>query len=198
MAGPLQLRFVMSAAKHRQMPESIIEIAIAGRSNVGKSSLLNALANQKKLAKTSKTPGATQLLNVFEHDPEGSGRWIVDLPGFGYAKAPKKEQQRWARMIEHYLQERETLDSVLVLIDGAIGPTKLDIESLEWFDHIGVSTILIATKQDKVKPSKLGARKAELAKGCGVDPDDVHWVSSANGVGIVELRNYIRTELGVK
>lgn len=188
----------MSAAKHRQMPESVIEIAIAGRSNVGKSSLLNALANQKKLAKTSKTPGATQLLNVFEHDPEGSGRWIVDLPGFGYAKAPKKEQQRWARMIEHYLQERETLDSVLVLIDGAIGPTKLDIESLEWFDHIGVTTILIATKQDKVKPSKLGARKAELAKGCGVAVDDVHWVSSANGVGIVELRNYIRTELGVK
>jgi len=198
MAGPLQLRFVMSAAKHRQMPESIIEIAIAGRSNVGKSSLLNALANQKKLAKTSKTPGATQLLNVFEHDPEGSGRWVVDLPGFGYAKAPKQEQRRWALMIEHYLKERETLDSVMVLIDGAIGPTKLDIESLEWFDHIGVTTILIATKQDKVKPSKLGARKADLAKGCGVDIDDVHWVSSANGVGIVELRNYIRTELGVK
>ena len=138
MSGPLQLEFVMSAAKHGQLPESVVEVAVAGRSNVGKSSLLNALANRKSLAKTSKTPGATRLLNVFELQPEGSGRWIVDLPGYGYAKAPKHEQQRWARMIENYLVEREQLELVLLLIDGEVGPTSLDKQSIEWFQHLSL------------------------------------------------------------
>ncbi len=188
MSGPLQLEFVMSGAKHGQLPESEVEIAIAGRSNVGKSSLMNALANRKSLAKTSKTPGATRLLNVYELQPEGSGKWIVDLPGYGYAKAPKHEQQRWARMIENYLVERETLEGVLLLVDGEVGPTSLDIQSLEWFIHIGLPIQIVATKQDKVKPSKLGARKNELAKKCGVDAKSVRWVSAAKGNGIPELR----------
>ena len=188
MSSPLQLEFVMSASKHAQLPESEVEIAVAGRSNVGKSSLLNALANRKSLAKTSKTPGATRLLNVFELQPEGSGKWVVDLPGYGYAKAPKHEQERWARMIENYLVERETLELVLLLIDGAVGPTGLDKQSIDWFNHIGVPLRIVATKHDKVKPSQLGKRKNDLAKGCGVDKKQVRWVSSAKGVGIPELR----------
>ena len=195
MSGPLQLRFVMSAATHTQLGEAITEVAVAGRSNVGKSSLLNALSNRKALAKTSKTPGATRLLNVFELEPEGSGRWLVDLPGYGYAKAPKHEQQRWARMIEEYLLERESLDLVLVLVDGVVGPTSLDEQSLEWFAHIGVPVQIIATKHDKVKPSTLGARKRDLAAGCGVELGDVRWVSAVKGTGIPELRNEIRTFL---
>ena len=191
MSGPLQLEFVMSAAKHGQLPDSEVEIAVAGRSNVGKSSLLNALANRKSLAKTSKTPGATRLLNVFELQPEGSGRWIVDLPGYGYAKAPKHEQARWARMIENYLVEREQLELVLLLVDGEVGPTGLDKQSIEWFQHIGVPLRIVATKHDKVKSSKLGKRKNDLAKGCGVEKKHVRWVSSAKGVGIPELRNEI-------
>lgn len=197
MAGPLQLRFLTSAAKHSQLPPSNVEIAVVGRSNVGKSSLLNALANQKSLAKTSKTPGATRLLNVFEHDPEGSGRWLVDLPGYGYAKAPKHEQARWARMIEGYLTDREGLEMVMVLIDGAVGPTNLDLQTLEWFEHIGLPMAIIATKQDKVKPSTLGARKAELARKCGLETDDVYWVSASKGTGIPELRSDVRRMLGV-
>lgn len=197
MAGPLQLRFVMSAAKHSQLTSSVTEIAVAGRSNVGKSSLLNAIANRKSLARTSKTPGATRLLNVYEHDPEGSGRWLVDLPGYGYAKAPKHEQDRWARMIENYLLERDALDLVLVLIDGAVGPTALDLQSLEWFEHIGIDIRIVATKQDKVKPSQLGGRKRDLAEGCQVDAGDVHWVSASKGNGIPGLRNEIRRLLGV-
>lgn len=181
----------MSGAKHSQLPQSEVEIAIAGRSNVGKSSLMNALANRKSLAKTSKTPGATRLLNVYELQPEGSGKWVVDLPGYGYAKAPKHEQQRWARMIENYLVERETLEGVLLLVDGEVGPTGLDTQSLEWFTHIGLPIQIVATKQDKVKPSKLGARKRELAKKCGVDPKSVRWVSAAKGNGIPELRSDI-------
>ncbi len=195
VSAPLQLEFVMSGAKHSQLPDSEVEIAIAGRSNVGKSSLMNALANRKSLAKTSKTPGATRLLNVYELQPEGSGKWIVDLPGYGYAKAPKHEQQRWARMIENYLVERETLEGVLLLVDGEVGPTSLDTQSLEWFQHIGLPILIVATKQDKVKPSKLGARKQELAKKCGVDPKSVRWVSAAKGNGIPELRSEIHTML---
>jgi len=181
----------MSAAKHGQLPESLVEIAVAGRSNVGKSSLLNALANRKGLAKTSKTPGATRLLNIFELQPEGSGKWLVDLPGYGYAKAPKHEQQRWAKMIENYLIERENLELVLMLVDGEIGPTGLDKQSLEWFRHIGLPILIVATKQDKVKSSQLGKRKRDVAKGCGVEPKDVRWVSAAKGNGIPELRNEI-------
>ena len=195
VSAPLQLEFVMSGAKHSQLPDSEVEIAIAGRSNVGKSSLMNALANRKSLAKTSKTPGATRLLNVYELQPEGSGKWIVDLPGYGYAKAPKHEQQRWARMIENYLVERETLEGVLLLVDGEVGPTSLDTQSFEWFQHIGLPILIVATKQDKVKPSKLGARKQELAKKCGVDPKSVRWVSAAKGNGIPELRREIHTML---
>ena len=185
----------MSGAKHSQLPDSLVEIAVAGRSNVGKSSLMNALANRKSLAKTSKTPGATRLLNVYELQPEGSGKWIVDLPGYGYAKAPKHEQERWARMIENYLVERETLEAVLLLVDGEVGPTGLDKQSLEWFLHIGLPVKIVATKQDKVKPSKLGARKQELAKKCDVNKSDVRWVSAAKGMGIPELRQEIHTLL---
>lgn len=189
---------MQSAAKHSQLPESVVELAVVGRSNVGKSSLLNALANRKSLAKTSKTPGATRLLNVYEHEPEGSGRWLVDLPGYGYAKAPKQEQERWARMIERYLTERETLDTALILIDGAVGPTALDVQTLDWFEHIEVPFQVIATKHDKVKPSKLGGRKRDLAAGCNVDPREIRWVSAANGTGIPELRSEIAKLLGVK
>ena len=195
MSGPLQLEFVTSASKHTQLPASLVEVAVAGRSNVGKSSLLNALANRKNLAKTSKTPGATKLLNVFELQPEGSGKWLVDLPGYGYAKAPKHEQKRWAKMIEDYLIEREHLELVLVLIDGEVGPTALDKQSIEWFRHIGVRIKIVATKHDKVKAAKRGARKKALAEGCGVEQKDVRWVSAAKGVGIPELRAEIHTFL---
>jgi GTP-binding protein len=195
MSVPLQLEFVTSAALHTQLPESLVEIAVAGRSNVGKSSLLNALANRKSLAKTSKTPGATRLLNVFELQPEGSGKWLVDLPGYGYAKAPKHEQKRWARMIEDYLVEREKLELVLVLVDGEVGPTALDKQSLEWFRHIGIPIKIVATKHDKVKSAKLGSRKKAVAEGCGVEKKDVRWVSAAKGTGIPELRAEIHSFL---
>jgi GTP-binding protein len=195
MSGPLQLEFVTSAAIHTQLPDSLVEVAVAGRSNVGKSSLLNALANRKSLAKTSKTPGATRLLNVFELQPEGSGKWLVDLPGYGYAKAPKHEQKRWARMIEDYLVERKNLALVLVLVDGEVGPTALDKQSLEWFRHIGIPIKIVATKHDKVKSARLGSRKKAVAEGCGVEKKDVRWVSAAKGTGIPELRAEIHSFL---
>ncbi len=196
MSGPLQLRFLQSASKHTQLPESVAEVAFAGRSNVGKSSLLNAVAHRKNLAKTSKTPGATQLLNAFELAPEDSGLWVVDLPGYGFAKAPEHARERWARMIENYLLERESLVAVMLLIDGLVGPTDLDKQSIDWFHHIEVPINIVATKHDKVKPSKLGARKRDLAVHSGVRQDEVRWVSAAKGTGVGELRGDIRRLLG--
>mgnify|MGYP001156263995 CR=1 FL=1 len=123
-----------------------MELAIVARSNVGKSSLLNALANRTKLAKTSKTPGATRLINIFELTTGEPGRWLVDLPGYGYAKVSHTERNKWAAMIERYLDERETLDTILWLIDGEIGPTKLDLQTWEWLVDKGLPIKVIATK----------------------------------------------------
>jgi len=173
------------------MPDSEVELALVGRSNVGKSSLLNALANRRKLAHTSKAPGATRLLNLYELDPEGSGRWLVDLPGYGYAKVGKAEQQRWQKMIEGYLTERSQLIAAVVLIDGAIGPTPLDMQTIEWLDHIGLPQRFVATKVDKVKASKSRARRRELIAALGVAASEVRWVSATTGAGIPELRGDI-------
>ena len=191
MSSPLPIRFLQSASRLDQLPKSHIELAIVGRSNVGKSSLINALANRKKLAKTSKTPGATQLINVYELAPEDSGNWLVDLPGYGFAKAPKAEMDRWRKMIEEYLLESETLGGVVLLIDSAVGPTKLDLQTIEWLDHIDLPYRFVATKEDKVRSSKRGARKTDLVTKLGVEKKDVLWVSVMTGAGIPKLRSEI-------
>lgn len=192
MASPLQLEFVQSAAKAEQLPDGKIELAVIGRSNVGKSSLINALANRKKLARTSKTPGATKLINIYELQPEGSGQWLVDLPGYGFAKASPNEQTRWKNMIDKYLTERETLQGALVLIDGAIGPTDLDLQTVEWLQNIDLPYNFVATKSDKVRPSKSAKRRNDLVKKLGVKKSEVRWVSAEKGTGIPELRGEIR------
>jgi GTP-binding protein len=191
MAEPLRLEFLQSASKMEQLPDAIIEVALVGRSNVGKSSLINALTNRKDLARTSKTPGATRLINVYEQVPAGSGRWLVDLPGYGFAKASRAEQNRWGAMIETYLLERETLEAVIVLIDGEVGPTKLDLTTIEWLDHIGCPYRFVATKVDKVKSSKRQKRRKDLVEALGVDRKDVAWVSAHKNTGIPELRSTI-------
>ena len=191
MSNPLPIRFLQSASRLDQLPNRTLELAIVGRSNVGKSSLINALAHRKKLAKTSKTPGATQLINVYEFDPEGSGSWLVDLPGYGFAKAPKAEMDRWKKMIEEYLMESDTIGAVILLIDSAVGPTKLDLQTIEWLDHIELPYRFVATKEDKVRSSKRGARKKDLVEKLGVEKKEVLWVSAMTGTGISELRSEI-------
>ena len=191
MAGPLVLRFVSSFPHAREMPATEAEIAVVGRSNVGKSSLLNALALRKQLARTSKTPGATRLLNAFELGAEGSRRWVVDLPGYGYAKASKAEQGRWSSMAEGYLAHREPLRGVLHLIDGEIGPTPLDLQTVDWLDGLDLPVTYVATKADKVRPSRRGARRAELAAKLGADRGAVQWTSASKGTGIGELRGLV-------
>lgn len=185
---PLALSFVTSAKRHVDLPDTPAEVAFVGRSNVGKSSLINALANRRQLAKVSNTPGRTQLLNMFALP---SGASVVDLPGYGYAKVPERERASWQGMIEGYLLEREGLELVFVLVDGEIGPTRLDVQMLDWLRANDVPHTVVATKLDKVKPSKLGTRKKELAKAAGLDTGDVIWVSAAKGTGMEALAAHV-------
>lgn len=189
MSGPLRLRFVTSAARVDQLPPSDAELAVVGRSNVGKSSLINAIGGSDKLAMTSKTPGRTRLLNQFAvNDDLGT---IVDCPGYGYAKASMSLRESWQKMAEDYLLTRESLLRILVLVDGEIGPTKLDVQLLDWLRSHELPLALIATKHDKVKSSQRDKRKRELAAGCEVEPGEVVWVSAAKGVNIDRLRGFI-------
>jgi GTP-binding protein len=115
----------------------------------------------------------------------------VDLPGYGYAAVPGRIKQGWQKMIEGYLLKRESLVNVFVLVDGAIGPTKLDVQMLTWLRENGVSHTVVATKHDKVKSSKRDTRKRELSAGCMLDPGDIVWVSATKGTGIDTLRSLV-------
>jgi GTP-binding protein len=185
MSARLPLTFVTSADRLDQLPRSDTEVAIVGRSNVGKSSLLNALAGKEGLARTSKTPGRTQLLNVFAVP---SGATLVDLPGFGYAKVSATQRDAWRERMQRYLTEREPLVMTLLLVDGEVGPAKLDVEMLAWLRSADVPFTIVATKHDKVRSSKRERRKRDLAEGCGVAKGDVVWVSATTGVNVPRLR----------
>ena len=185
MTSPLALEFLLSAPSVEELPDSPAELAIVGRSNVGKSSLINAVSGRKKLALVSNTPGRTRMLNLFGLPGHGT---VMDLPGYGYASASKVERARWQRMIERYLLEREPLQMVIVLVDGEVGPTKLDLTMLEWAEANELPHEVVATKHDKVKASQRDKRRSELASKCGRRTGDVLWVSAAKGTGIDTLR----------
>lgn len=192
MPAPLQLSFVRSATSVSQLPSSPAEVAFVGRSNVGKSSLINALANRKQLAQVSNTPGRTQVINLFVLP---SGATVVDLPGYGYAAVPGRVQRAWQPMIEGYLLGRQELVQVFVLIDGAIGPTKLDVQMLAWARANRVPHTVVATKMDKVKSSRRDTRQRQLATGCDLEVADVVWVSSTTGAGVDRLRSLVLDHL---
>jgi GTP-binding protein len=192
VARPLQLQFVTSADRVEGLPATEAEVAVVGRSNVGKSSLINALSNRRRLAHVSNTPGRTRLLNIFS--VEGGGT-VVDLPGYGYAAASKQLRASWQSMIERYLEERDGLVMVIVLVDGAVGPTKLDTAMLDWLRDRRLPHTVVATKHDKVRSSHRQRRAREVATGCQLDPGDVIWVSSEKGTGIARLRQLILTWL---
>lgn len=146
------IKFVGSVAKLKQLPKiRLPEIAFSGRSNVGKSSLINSLLNRKKLAKTSSTPGKTRLLNYFEIN---ESFYMVDLPGYGYAKVSHNERLAWKRLLESYLSKNDYIRGVVQIIDSRHGITKLDEDMLNWLSFLEIPTVVVATKVDKLPKSR--------------------------------------------
>jgi GTP-binding protein len=188
-AGPIAFLKSAPALQHLPSP-SVPEIAFAGRSNVGKSSLLNALTNRNGLARTSVTPGRTQELNYFDVGNPLVFR-LVDMPGYGFAKAPKDVVKKWRFLVNDYLRGRQVLKRTLVLIDSRHGVKDVDREVLEMLDVAAVSYRLVLTKTDKIKATDLAAvhaaTEAEARKHPAAHPEVIA-TSSEKGMGIAELR----------
>jgi len=182
-------RFATAAGSYASLPPAAgVEIAFAGRSNVGKSSLINALTNRSALARTSHTPGRTQELIFFTG---GGPLTLVDMPGYGYAAAPKAKIAAWTGLIRAYLRGRTTLGRVYVLVDARHGLKSADTEVLDLLDEAAVSYEIVLTKRDAVKPDELAATLAEVAASVRARPaayPDVLATSARESAGLAELR----------
>lgn len=191
-SGPIAFLKSAPALQHLPAP-SVPEIAFAGRSNVGKSSLLNALTNRNSLARTSVTPGRTQELNYFDVGEPLAFR-LVDMPGYGFAKAPKDVVKKWRFLINDYLRGRAVLKRTLVLIDSRHGIKDVDRDILAMLDTAAVSYRLVLTKADKIKATELeavhAATEAEARKHPAAHPQVIA-TSSDKGLGIAELRTAV-------
>lgn len=166
-------------------PENTLpEVAFAGRSNVGKSSLLNALVKRKKVARVSNTPGRTREIHFFSVNGQFA---LVDLPGYGYARISKERRAEWQPLIEGYLQGSQVLRGVVLLLDARRDPSDDDLSMLEFLAELGVPTIVVATKVDKLKKAERAERMSELAKRAGMAENDVVAFSSVTGEGRDEL-----------
>jgi GTP-binding protein len=196
-AGPIA--FLKSAPALEFLPEAQVpEVAFAGRSNVGKSSLLNALTGRNSLARTSNTPGRTQELNFFDVGAPLAFR-LVDMPGYGFAKAPKDMVKKWRFLINDFLRGRDTLKRTLVLIDSRHGIKDVDREIMEMLDRAAVSYRLVLTKADKIKATDLDAVIAATAEEARKRPaahPDILATSSEGGLGIPELRAAVIEAIG--
>lgn len=186
---------MLSGAKHLmtetdplKLAESDAEVTFVGRSNAGKSTLINALCEKKNMAHVSRVPGKTRTINVYEVKPY---RWIVDLPGYGYAVGSKSGKADFGPMVEAYLTGRKNLCMVFVILDAVAGPTKLDILMINWLIGKDCPFHIAVNKIDKVGPSKLEARKKEIAGQLGMDAEHIFWISSKNKIQIEPLQNFI-------
>ena len=159
--------FLLSASTTRQFPAATLpEIAFAGRSNVGKSTLINSLLNRKKLVKTSATPGKTQLINFFKVNDQF---YFVDLPGYGYARVPESVQRKWQNLVEAYLSERETLRNVVLIIDCRHNPTLQDRQLLEWLEYYQRPSLIVASKIDKLKRRQVQKNLQKIKHDLSID-----------------------------
>jgi len=181
-----QSEFIISAVKKEQYPtDDRVEIAFVGRSNVGKSSIINALTNRKKLAKVSQTPGKTRLINFFLINNDF---YLVDLPGYGYAKVSKTEKASWGQTIERYLNGREELKRVVLLVDSRHKPTADDVMMHEWIKHYGYDVTVVATKSDKLSNNSLRKSEKIIRETLKLTKEDkLYFFSSLNKKGSEQL-----------
>ena len=189
-----ETKHLMTEIYALKLTESDTEVAFVGRSNVGKSSLINALCQKKNMARVSQVPGKTRTINVYEVKPY---RWIVDLPGYGYAVGSKSGNAEFGPMIEEYLTSRNNLCMVFVILDAVAGPTKLDILMINWLIHNTYPFNIIVNKIDKVGPSKLDVIKKEIASQLVVDTAHIFWISSKKKIQIGPLQKLIAKLLDV-
>ena len=181
---------LLSATNKSHYPQDDIpEVALAGRSNVGKSSFINTMLNRKNLARTSGKPGKTQLLNFFNIDDKLR---FVDVPGYGYARVSKKEREKWGKMIEEYLTSRENLRAVISLVDLRHEPSADDVQMYEFLKYYEIPVILVATKADKIPRGKWNKHESMIKKKLDFDKTDTFIIfSSVNKTGVEEAWNAI-------
>ena len=192
----LKAEFIRSCASQEQFPTSATpEIAFVGRSNVGKSSLINSLLQRKGLAKVSRTPGKTRTINLFAvatDDPLLSCFVLADLPGYGYAKVSKTERAQWGPLIEAYLGQREQLCAVVMLVESRVLST-YDVQTIDWLRSIGCDPLVVATKVDKLKPSERVSALRRLQDSLGFAENGLFMVhSSVTGEGRERLWSVLR------
>ncbi len=189
--------FVTSVGFLRQLPrDGASEIAFAGRSNVGKSSLLNRLFNRKNLAKTSNTPGKTRTLNFYRVN---RAHYFVDLPGYGYAKRSQRERQAWGKLIEGYVQDRPSLVGFVQLIDARHDPTRDDLQMIDWLVHGKKPFVVVATKADKLSGNKLRNRLDQTRRLLALHGDfDLLPFSATTGRGKAAVWHWIREVLDAR
>lgn len=187
--------FVVSAAGPAQYPpEELPEVAFAGRSNVGKSSLINTLVNRRHLVKTSSTPGRTQLLNFFRIN---AACHFVDLPGFGYARVPAHIRKKWGPMVEHYLANRKTLKSVVLIMDIRRTPGPEEKQLIGWLDGLGIPPVLVLTKTDKLSKTGQIKQRRLAAQSLGTAPEELTLFSSKTRQGLTALWKILDRLIGV-
>ena len=181
---------LLSATNKSHYPQDDIpEVALAGRSNVGKSSFINTMLNRKNLARTSGKPGKTQLLNFFNIDDKLR---FVDVPGYGYARVSKKEREKWGKMIEEYLTARDNLRAVVSLVDLRHEPSADDVQMYEFLKYYEIPVILVATKADKIPRGKWNKHESMIKKKLDFDKTDTFIIfSSVNKTGVEEAWNAI-------
>ncbi|MBF0805287.1 MULTISPECIES: ribosome biogenesis GTP-binding protein YihA/YsxC [unclassified Streptococcus] len=185
---------LLSATNKSHYPQDHIpEIAMAGRSNVGKSSFINGILNRKNLARTSSKPGKTQLLNFFNIDDQLR---FVDVPGYGYAKVSKKEREKWGKMIEEYLTSRENLQAVVSLVDFRHAPSQDDVQMYDFLKYYEIPVILVATKVDKIPKSRWNKHEKMIKDKLDFDPsDDFVLFSSETKYGIEQAWDAILSKI---
>ena len=180
----------VSAIRKEQYPkEGLPEIALVGRSNVGKSSVTNALLNRRNFARTSQTPGKTRTINFYKINNEF---YFVDLPGYGYAKVSKSEKDKWGVIMERYLQDREELCAIFLLVDIRHEPTNDDVMMYEWIKHFGYNCVVIATKADKISRGQYQKHISIIRKKLQLEKDEkVIPLSSSKKTGVEDVWNEI-------